>query len=291
MKSPFGASFTSEWHNTTYEGISPSRPELSLSGKTVVITGGGNGIGARMIQSFAEAGAAKIAITARREQNLKDVKAKTEAAYPKTKVDYYVGDVVNEADLKKAADGIGNWDVLVLNAGYLSKRELITKVDAEDWWRGFEVNIKGAFLTLRAFAPTANAGASIIGLSTGVVTFTSEMAQTSSSYAASKIGLNNVIEIFAAENPHLSVKVYHPGVIETEMLAKSELSGLPIDDISLPADFAVWLASKEADFTKGRFLSCNWDVDELKGKASQIEQNPLLLTSNILGWFPALDLR
>ncbi|KAF2160313.1 hypothetical protein M409DRAFT_29167 [Zasmidium cellare ATCC 36951] len=279
-------SFTAEWHNTSYASISPSRPELSVAGKTIVITGGGNGIGARMVRSFAEAGAARIAITARREQNLKDVKAKTEAAFPKTKVDYYVGDVVNEADVKAATAGVGKWDVLVLNAGYLSKREAIAKADFGEWWRGFEVNLKGTFLVLQAFTPTAKEGAAVIGMSSGVVTFSSEMAQTASSYAASKIALNKVMEVFAAEHPQLNVKVFHPGVIETEMLAKSELSGLPIDDISLPADFAVWFASKEADFIKGRFVSCNWDVDELKKKAAQFEQNPLLLTSNILGWYP-----
>lgn len=30
----------------------------------------------------------------------------------------------------------------------------------------------------------------------------------------------------------------------------------------------------------------NWDVDESKHKAAEIENNPLLLTSNILGWYP-----
>lgn len=211
MKAPL-PSLIQEWHNETYPSISPSRPELSVSGKTVVVTGGGSGIGARMVQSFGEVGASRIIITARREQNLKDVKAKIEATFPKTKVDYYVGDIANEVDVKTAADQIDKWDVMVLNAGYLAKREVVVKADFKEWWRGFEVNIKGAFLTLQAFTPTASEGATIIGLSTGVVTFSSEMAQTASSYAASKIGFNKLIEIFAAENPHLNVKAFHPRV-------------------------------------------------------------------------------
>jgi len=32
-------SFTSIWHNEPYEAVSPSRPELSAAGKTVIITG------------------------------------------------------------------------------------------------------------------------------------------------------------------------------------------------------------------------------------------------------------
>lgn len=183
-----------------------------MSGKTIIVTGRGSGIGARIVESFAEGGASKITITARREQNLKDVKAKTEAAFPKTKIEYHVGDIASEADVRRAANRIGKWDVLVLNAGYLAKRDVIVKADFAEWWRGFEVNIKGAFLTLQAFTPSANEGATIIGLSTGLVTFSSDMAQTASSYAASKIDFNKLIEVFAAENPHLNVKSFHPGV-------------------------------------------------------------------------------
>jgi hypothetical protein len=32
-------SFTSIWHNAPYEAISPSRPEMSATGKTIIITG------------------------------------------------------------------------------------------------------------------------------------------------------------------------------------------------------------------------------------------------------------
>ena len=35
------------------------------------------------------------------------------------------------------------------------------------------------------------------------------------------------------------------------------------EDIQLPAHFAVWLASPEADFLHGRFVWAHWDVDEM----------------------------
>lgn len=41
--------------------------------------------------------------------------------------------------------------------------------------------------------------------------------------------------------------------------------------VSLPADFCMWLASPEARFLKGTFLFANWDVDELKARAKEIE--------------------
>lgn len=37
-------SFTSTWHNDTYPAISPTRPELSAAGKTVIITGAVSGL-------------------------------------------------------------------------------------------------------------------------------------------------------------------------------------------------------------------------------------------------------
>lgn len=39
------SSFTKVWHSDTYPAINPTKPELSVAGKSVVITGGGAGIG------------------------------------------------------------------------------------------------------------------------------------------------------------------------------------------------------------------------------------------------------
>ena len=51
----------------------------------------------------------------------------------------------------------------------------------------------------------------------------------------------------------------------------------------MAAHFAVWLSSQEASFLNGKFVWANWDVDELKAQAVEIEGNPIL-TANILGW-------
>ena len=46
--------------------------------------------------------------------------------------------------------------------------------------------------------------------------------------------------------------------------------------VDLPAHFAVWLASEEADFLRGRFVWSNWDVVELQEKKSYILEHDLL---------------
>jgi hypothetical protein len=71
------------------------------------------------------------------------------------------------------------------------------------------------------------------------------------------------------------------------------VSGLPIfqvvclkanlAQVSLPASFNVWLASPEARFLKGKFLWANWDVDELKARAAEIEAGTLL-SVGLVGW-------
>lgn len=46
--------------------------------------------------------------------------------------------------------------------------------------------------------------------------------------------------------------------------------------VTLPAHFNVWIASPEAEFLKGKFVWANWDVDELKSLAKEIEKSMLL---------------
>jgi hypothetical protein len=53
--------------------------------------------------------------------------------------------------------------------------------------------------------------------------------------------------------------------------------------VSLPAAFHVWLTSPEARFLKGKYLWANWDVDELKAKAKEIESGSFL-NIGLVGW-------
>ena len=55
------------------------------------------------------------------------------------------------------------------------------------------------------------------------------------------------------------------------------------DIVSLPAAFHVWLASPEARFLKGKFLWANWDVDELKAHAKEIEAG-MKFNIQLVGW-------
>lgn len=51
---------------------------------------------------------------------------------------------------------------------------------------------------------------------------------------------------------------------------------LPWDDARLSGDFAVWLASPDAEFLKGRIVWANWDVRELVERKDEILGEDLL---------------
>jgi len=50
----------------------------------------------------------------------------------------------------------------------------------------------------------------------------------------------------------------------------------------LPGDFAVWLASPEAEFLTGRYVWAQWDVDELIAMKEKVAQDPDLLTIGLV---------
>ena len=90
----------------------------TIEGMSVLITGGGSGIGAGTAKYFAERGA-KVVIAGRREANLKEV-----ATAIGSNVKFVVADVTVEADrsamIAAALDHGGKLDVLFNNAGNIT---------------------------------------------------------------------------------------------------------------------------------------------------------------------------
>jgi NAD(P)-dependent dehydrogenase (short-subunit alcohol dehydrogenase family) len=109
--------------------------DIDLNGKTVLITGGGRGLGLVLARRFAEEGA-KIAICAREEKELADAKKELEAKG--AEVFAAVCDITDEEDAKRMVeqvrDRFGRIDVLVNNAGVIQVMPLenASKKDYED---------------------------------------------------------------------------------------------------------------------------------------------------------------
>ena len=254
MVPPF-PSITSTWHNATYPDIDPSQPSLSVAGKTVLITGGGKGIGSRFAHAFAKAGASVVGITGRTDSSLQSTKASVEKEFPNTKVLTFAADVIDEpavnaafAAVKDASKDKQGIDIAVLNAGYFPDAMPIAPSSSasatessstiKEWWKGFEVNVLGSFITTRAFLANMHAKSSsnpvepvLIAVNTaGICMY--PPPPTFSGYATSKMAAASFFQSVASENPDVRVSTFHPGSVETEMGTKASDAGLvfPPDD-------------------------------------------------------------
>ncbi|KAG6355516.1 hypothetical protein INS49_003478 [Diaporthe citri] len=286
--------FTSTYHQKSYPSISPSRPELSAAGKTVFVSGGARGLGIGIVEAFATAGAAHIIILGRSTATLQEVAERTGAAYPSTKISTVSGDVSREEDVARAFAGAGGpVDVVVANAGYLPAVGPIAASAGgegragdftEDWWRAWEVNVKGLFLLARQFLASARPGGVFVNISAGAAHINPTL-QGFSGYSGSKIGAARVVETLQLENPGLRFYNVHPGVVESDMLTKSGLGalGVPVDEPDLAGHFVNWVASAEGEFLRGKYLWVNWDVDELKARKEELRA-PRKLVTGLVGW-------
>ena len=226
MGSPF-PSLTKTFHSTDYDALNPTRPALSAAGKNIIITGGGTGIGAATALRFAQAGASSINIIGRRSSRLETTKSHIGSVVPDAKIYTYVTDVTNKDSVnttfKAIHDCVGKTHVLVSNAGYITSPTSIKDADDEEWWRCFEVNIKGAFLTAQAFLQIKAEDAVLIYVSSGLSHLS--VGINKSAYAASKEGAVRFFTALQVEHPEIRVTCLHPGTIKTESLKKAGHSG------------------------------------------------------------------
>ncbi|MCJ1439508.1 hypothetical protein MMC27_008902 [Xylographa pallens] len=281
-------SLTQKFHHDTYPAIDPTRPELSATGKNVLITGGGTGIGAAITRAFAKAGAANIIILARRKELLESVKASIEStADNKSKVHVFSVDISNEDNMKEVFEdivkSIGKIDVLVANAAYLNTPALVKDVSVDDFWRGFEVNVKGLLITCQAFLRSAVENPTFIMISSGAGLM--RYSGPKSGYATSKVAGMRLMDYLAGDNPHVNVYTLHPGIVMSDMAVKSgAASEDELDKAELPGGFCVWLASPEAVFLRNKVIWTNWDVEEMMAKKDEISKDSEFLTLGCIGY-------
>ncbi|KAJ9638533.1 uncharacterized protein PV06_09581 [Exophiala oligosperma] len=268
-------SFTKTWHNSPYPGISPTRPELSAAGKNVVITGGGTGIGKAAAIAFAQAGAKSVGIIGRRIDRLETARAEITAASPSTRVVWKTGDVTDRASIEGALRAIvaetddSKIDIFVNNAGILPKEASVIDYPESEIRRCFETNLVGSFNALQAFTPLAAPGAKLLNIGSSISHW-APLPEVPGvwAYAAAKAAALKMVDYYAAEHTHIHVVSMHPGIVGTEINPNIPVG---FDTVELPAQFLVWIASDEAAFLRNKFVWANWDVDELKARAKEIQ--------------------
>ncbi|CEJ86175.1 hypothetical protein VHEMI04030 [[Torrubiella] hemipterigena] len=281
------SSFTKQWHSEPYPSIDPQRPELSANGKVVVITGAGTGVGQAMAVAFATAGAKAIAVIGRRMALLKQVAEELQRKNHNVQVLCEPADVTQEAQImgafRRIADQVGPIDILCSNVATVPRCPTIKDADPNIILDGFKTNIIGMLHVVQAFLAYSAQGAVLINTSTGLAH--GGYAPGMAAYASTKSAALRLMSYLAIENQHLHIVNMSPGVLirsEASEYYAAEVykaTGRVLvfnDEPQLSGNFAVWLASPEAAFLKGKTVWANWDVDELKSKTSDIENSNLL---------------
>ncbi|EOO03803.1 putative short chain dehydrogenase reductase protein [Phaeoacremonium minimum UCRPA7] len=233
------------------------------------------------------AGASKIAIGARSsvadlEPEIK--KAAAEAGRPEPQVLALELDVSSEDSVRKAAEVIGtsfgdSLDVLINNAGYLETWLPVAESNPLDWWRSWEVNIKGTYLCCRYMLPLLlkSEGKTLINVTSAGA---HNMSPGASAYQTSRFATCRFTEFVHHEysDQGLVAIAIHPGGIKTELALNmpKAMHAILIDEVELPADMMVWLSKEPREWLSGRFVSCCWDVNELEGRKKEIVENDLL---------------
>ena len=235
---------------------------LSLAGRTAVITGAGNGIGAAAARAFAQAGA-HVALLDRDSaavtRTAEEIGLLGGEALP------FTADVTDsfavEGLLDRVAEEWGRLDVVVNNAGIVRDATLEDVTD-EDWDATLDVNLKGAMIVTRAAVPhMLRRGHGRILCASSLVARTGNYGQTA--YAASKAGLIGMTRVWARElGPNgITANVVAPGFIDTDMVksvppkvVEQIKARLPAGRLGRPEEVAnvyVFLASDLASFING----------------------------------------
>ena len=209
---------TSTWHDKAYASISPSRPELSAKGKTVLITGGGTGIGAETARCFAEAGASRIALVGRREQPLLDTKATVEQQFPGVEIFVASADVTKKGEVDAAFSKFvndGKIDVVVSGAAMTGPHDPVKDVDSEKLLDAVQQNLAGSLHVAQAFLRHAATDAVAIDINSSAahVDFGGGFA----AYSVAKLAVFRLWDSLANANPDLRVFHVQPGVVDTDM--------------------------------------------------------------------------
>ena len=183
--------------------------------KTVVITGGSEGVGAAAARLFAEAGA-NLMLVARGKKNLEAI---AEELRDKTKVEIFAMDV-SDADacvdvFKKAQFEFGRIDVLVNNAGYHARGD-VEKVEPADLAKMVDVNLRAPIVLARLAIPYLKEADDAAIINVGSLAGRTPVPG-SATYSATKAGLRAFTISLSEElrDSNIKVGLVSPGPIDT----------------------------------------------------------------------------
>lgn len=200
--------------------------ELVLAGTAALITGGGSGIGLASARHLLRDGAS-VTLAGRSQERLDAAVADLRAEAPEgAQVRAVACDVADEDDVARAVDAAteltGGLQHCVASAGTGTVGPVVA-LPASEWDRVMDINLKGAFFTLKhaAAAMVRSGGGAFVGLSSIAGPLTHPFMAV---YCASKAGLEALVRNAADElgRSHVRVNAVRPGIVPTELAAPLE---------------------------------------------------------------------
>ena len=251
--------------------------KLSLDGKTIIVTGGGTGLGRAMVRALAKAGA-DLVIAARRigpiEESAEEVRSlgRRALAIPT--------DVTDTAQInsmvQRTLDEFGKIDVLINNAGGIRRRSNqrtvrregpppIWEITDEDWYLGIEIELNSAFYCARAVAKhmVGRGQGKIINIGSG---FGMRGVRDNYMHACGKGGMAQLTRTLATSLGRSGVtsNCILPGWVPVEITddvsqtSQPRAQFIPVGFTGKPDDMgpaAVFMASSASDYMNGEFLA------------------------------------
>jgi NAD(P)-dependent dehydrogenase (short-subunit alcohol dehydrogenase family) len=246
-----------------------AKQQISLAGKTAVITGSTRGIGRAIAELYGRAGA-KVVVSSSRADAVAQAAGELRAQGIACEgVPCDVADLEQVRALaRRALEAFGQVDIWVNNAAVSGPFGQALEVPPEEWRRVIEVNVLGCYYGCISALPhmIERRTGKVINLSGGGATRAQRFL---SAYSTSKAAIVRLTEGFArdySDQPYLSFNVLTPGMVPTDMMHNFRTVGSGAEAIkALPkvmkifgttaeetADVALRMASSATDGVSGK---------------------------------------
>jgi 3-oxoacyl-[acyl-carrier protein] reductase len=244
---------------------------FGLSGQVAIVTGGGRGIGRAISVLFAQAGA-DLTICGRTLEPLEETAREIRSLG--RRVLAIQCDVSNSAQVEamvaRTLEEFGRIDVLVNNAGFSQKGQMLETTDV-DWAAVLDTNLTGAFYCARAVFPIMQRQRSGCIINIASISGQTGGVSANVNYAASKAGMIGFTKALARQMAAFGgrANAIAPGQITTRLSTLPEerlryiLSITPLGRLGTPEEVAagaLFLASPAASFITGHTLNINGGI-------------------------------
>ncbi len=266
----------------------PTTPSGGLEGQSILVTGGGSGIGLGCALRFAADGAHVTVCGRTEERLLAAVEQIRSVAVTGSQIQHVVCDVTDEEQMiqtmRVAAGPTGVIDGVVASAGGNSGLWPVTQVPVEDFRAVMDLNVTGTFLTLKHWARlmAAEGHGSFVGMSSIA---SPRSHRWFGPYGLAKAAIDTLVELAADELGSSGIRVnsIRPGLTDTELVGfvtaggdvlESYQDNMPlgrvgtVDDIASLARFLIgpdstWITGQAISADGGHHLRAGPDYSSL----------------------------